>query len=70
MSTSILFRTVEDVQKLIHHAKLTEDELLPQTQTLEFASDFGEQNNNIVLLELDSKLLEALKEGDRWENGL
>lgn len=57
-------RTVEDVKKLIHHAKLTEGELLPVTQTLEFTPDFGEDRDSTVLLELDAKLFETLKEGE------
>ncbi|XP_063586994.1 sister chromatid cohesion protein DCC1-like [Penaeus indicus] len=61
---SSIGRTVEDVKKLIHHAKLTEDELLPVTQTLEFTADFGEDRDTMVLLELDTKLLDTLKEGE------
>lgn len=61
---SSIGRTVEDVKKLIHHAKLTEGELLPVTQTLEFTPDFGEDRDSTVLLELDAKLFETLKEGE------
>nr|XP_053651170.1 sister chromatid cohesion protein DCC1-like [Cherax quadricarinatus] len=58
-------RSLEDVRKLIHHAKLSEDELLPVTQMLEFTADFVEDNNDVVLLELDSTLLETIKQEQR-----
>ncbi|CAL4087589.1 unnamed protein product [Meganyctiphanes norvegica] len=56
-------RTIEDAKILVHHAKLTPDELLPTTQTLEFSSEFGQLQG--VLLEMDSKLLNCLLEGER-----
>ncbi|XP_071531975.1 sister chromatid cohesion protein DCC1 isoform X1 [Panulirus ornatus] len=59
---SCIGRTVEDVKKLVHHAKLVEDELHPITQVLEFTPDFGCDGKEIVLLELDAKVLETLKE--------
>lgn len=62
---SCINRNVEDVKKLIHHAKLTDDELLPVTQTLEFTKEFGEDSSKTRLLEADSSLLDMLKEGER-----
>ena len=58
-------RTVDEVKCLINHAKLTEEELVPLTQTLEFSIDFGEANEDVKLLELDKNLLESMKKGDR-----
>ncbi|KAK7075134.1 Sister chromatid cohesion protein DCC1 [Halocaridina rubra] len=62
---SCIGRSVEDVQKLIHHAKLTEDELMPLTQTLEFGKEFGEDSSKTLLMEVESSLLENLKRGDK-----
>ncbi|KAK4315020.1 hypothetical protein Pmani_013724 [Petrolisthes manimaculis] len=61
---SCIERTVEDVQKLIHHAKLTEDELLPVTQTLEFSPEYGEASQEMVMMEVDPTLLSTMKQGD------
>lgn len=61
----ILDRTLEDVKKLIHHAKLTEDELLPVTQTLEFSPEFGEASEEVVVMEVDQALLTTIVQGDR-----
>ncbi|XP_064088191.1 sister chromatid cohesion protein DCC1-like [Macrobrachium nipponense] len=62
---SCINRSVDDVKKLIHHAKLTNEELLPVTQTLEFTKDFGENQSKTLLFEVNSELLETLKKGDR-----
>nr|XP_045599029.1 sister chromatid cohesion protein DCC1-like isoform X1 [Procambarus clarkii] len=59
-------RTLEDVKKLIHHAKLTEDELLPVTQMLEFTEDFGLDSSETVLMEVDQTLLETIKKDDKF----
>jgi len=56
-------RTVEDATLLIHHAKLTPEELLPTTQTLEFSSDYGQHHG--ILMEMDNKLLENVLEGEK-----
>ena len=57
-------RTVEDVKILIHHAKLTEEELMPVTQTLEFSDDYGELND-VCLMQLNPDLSNILKKGDK-----
>ncbi|XP_068246946.1 sister chromatid cohesion protein DCC1 isoform X1 [Palaemon carinicauda] len=62
---SCIDRSVDDVKKLIHHAKLTNDELLPVTQTLEFTENYGEGGGKTLLFEANSELLETLKKGDR-----
>lgn len=55
-------RTREDVSKIIHHAKLDDSTLLPVTQAIYF----GDDNNELKLMELDDHLLNALKSGTRY----
>ncbi|XP_021914088.1 sister chromatid cohesion protein DCC1 isoform X2 [Zootermopsis nevadensis] len=55
-------RTVEDVQNVIQHAKLSDDELHPLTQVLSFAPKI-EVQEKYKFLELDSTLLNNLQNG-------
>ncbi|XP_050434446.1 sister chromatid cohesion protein DCC1 [Adelges cooleyi] len=57
--TNDYVRTVEDVKKVIEHAKLSEDDLKPNVQPIYF----GEQFENYKLLELDDDILSDLKCG-------
>ncbi|XP_050546546.1 sister chromatid cohesion protein DCC1 isoform X2 [Daktulosphaira vitifoliae] len=52
-------RTIEDVKKVIAHAKLSEDDLKPNVQPIYF----DEQFDNYKLLELDEEILSNLKSG-------
>ncbi|XP_065211120.1 sister chromatid cohesion protein DCC1 [Planococcus citri] len=52
-------RTVEDVTKIIHHAKLNEKTLAPISQAIYFSGDTKQYR----LLELDNELLSKLKNG-------
>lgn len=56
-------RTINEIRTVIHHAKLEENELLPVTQILNFASR-SEAVENYRLFQLDTKLLNVLEEGD------
>lgn len=55
-------RSSEDIQKILKLAKLNENDVLPTTQTIYFASD-DISNNNHKFLELDRTLTNTLKEG-------
>lgn len=52
-------RTVEDVCKIIHHAKLNENTLAPVSQAIYFSDTKKEYK----LLELDNELLSKLEAG-------
>ncbi|XP_046740184.1 sister chromatid cohesion protein DCC1 [Diprion similis] len=56
-------RTADDVQKVITLSKLDESELTGITQVLQFSPE-SDETSHIKLLELDSHLLQAVKEGD------
>lgn len=56
---SIYERTIEDVKKVIEHAKLSENDLKPNVQSLYF----GDKFESYKLLELDDHILADLKCG-------
>ena len=58
-------RSESDVQTLLQHANVKEDDLLPETQVLHFSSDFLPEQDTVVLLELDTWLLNCFREGQR-----
>lgn len=55
-------RTAEDVQKVIEHAKLSENDLRPNVQPIYF----GEKFENYKILELDEHILSELKCGQTY----
>ena len=57
-------RTSEDILKLVDYAKLDSSDLIPYTQTLEFSPSY-DQNNGIILVEMDSKMLDLIEQGQR-----
>jgi hypothetical protein len=59
------FRTVEDVQTVIQHAKLCDGELQPVTQVLYFAPRI-EVQGKYRFLELDPTVLTNLHQGQRY----
>jgi hypothetical protein len=58
-------RTVEDVQTVIQHAKLSDRDLHPLTQVLSFVPT-TEVQEKYKFLELDSTLLNILQKGQRY----
>ncbi|KAG0727391.1 Sister chromatid cohesion protein DCC1 [Chionoecetes opilio] len=58
-------RSVSEVQALLQQANLKEEDLLPETQVLNFSPDFLAVQQAVVLLELDAELLHVFKEGQR-----
>jgi hypothetical protein len=58
-------RTVEDVQTVIHHAKLSDSDLQPLTQVLYFAPG-TEVQEKYKFMELDPTLLNNLQKGQRY----
>ena len=62
---SIFFhRSLADVDKIMGWAKLQASEFVPTVQCLMFDSTLD--NSSVQLMEVDSNLLQALQEGDRW----
>lgn len=59
------YRTVEDVQTVIQHAKLSDSDLHPLTQVLSFAPR-TEVQGKYKFLELDATLLNNLQKGQRY----
>lgn len=55
-------RTVEDVKKVIEHAKLVENDLRPNVQPIYFSETFEKYK----LLELDNYILSDLKCGQTY----
>lgn len=62
MSNSVYVRTVEDMKKVIEHAKLVKNNLKPNVQPIYF----GESFENYKLLELDEHILADLKCGQTY----
>jgi len=62
MSNSVYVRTVEDVKKVIEHAKLVENDLRQNVQPIYF----GETFENYKLMELDEHILADLKCGQTY----
>lgn len=60
--SSYYVRTAEDVRKVIEHAKLSENDLKPNVQSIYF----GEQFEKYKLLELDEHILSDLKCGQTY----
>lgn len=58
-------RTIDEVESVLSNAKVLEKDLKPVTQVLSF-SEPSELDENLVLLELDSGLLNILTEGERY----
>lgn len=57
----IFRRTLEEVNEMLHMAKLSEADILPVSQVLSFHSDYGE-HAKYKLLELDDNLLKLIQE--------
>lgn len=60
--SSYYVRTTEDVKKVIEHAKLSENDLQPNVQSIYF----GEKFEKYKLLELDEDILSDLKCGQTY----
>lgn len=56
-------RTVEDVDKVIVHAKLEVSDLLPVSQIVNFSTELLDQTK-VKFMEVDAKLAETLAVGD------